>query len=62
MAQSKLKRLEAEGIVDPTKLTDEEKKNIRKLSSADVDYLIKLKKKVGHPAKGRHHAKPNCFM
>lgn len=60
--KTKLERLEAEGIVDSAKLTDAEKAAIEKLSAADISHLIRIKKKIGQPTKGRHLAKPNIYV
>jgi len=59
---SNVERLESIGVLVSEQYTDEDKKTIEKLSAAEVDVLIKMRKKRGAAPEGKHHLRPNIFV
>jgi hypothetical protein len=59
---SNVERLESVGVLVSEQYTDEDKKTIEKLSAAEVDVLIKMRKKRGAAPEGKHHLRPNVFV
>jgi hypothetical protein len=59
---SNVDRLETAGVLVSEQYTDEDKKTVEKLSAAEVDVLIKMRKKRGAAPEGKHHLRPNVFV
>ena len=53
-----LTRLQDAGLLDPSKLDDDVKADVAKLSSAEVDTLIGIKEKLGF--EGDLHSRQDC--
>lgn len=56
---SNVQRLERAGLVAPGALTAKEMALVEKMTSSEVNFVLRLRKKLGPAKKGRHGAKPN---
>lgn len=61
-AQSKLQRLEYAGILESKQFTAEEMVLIEKINDDEIDVLIRLRQKLGAPADGKNHIRPNFIV
>jgi hypothetical protein len=61
-AQSKLQRLEEAGILERKHFTAQEMALVEKIEDDEIDVLIRLRKKLGAPAEGRNHIRPNFIV
>jgi hypothetical protein len=59
---SKLQRLHDHNIIDMAQLSEEDKQAAEKLSNEEVDFLIKMKEKLGHAKPGQMHLRPNVLL
>lgn len=61
-AQAKLKKLEDAGILERKHFTAEEIALVEKIDDDEIEVLIRLRKKLGPTAEGRHHIRPNFIV
>ena len=60
--KSKLEELEEAGILERRHFSAEELALVDSITAEEVAVLIKLRKKMGGTAEGKHHIRPNIFV